>query len=428
MRLLVDVVFVVGLVLGWPLWRRKPRADWAGRWGKVRALGDAPDGGRVVVHAVSVGEVNASAPMLRRLLMDERFGGAEVVLAATTDTGHARAEAVAGGLGAGEGGERGVVVTRYPLDASWAVRRWFDRVRPTVLVLVELELWPNMLLEARRRGVPVCVVNGRLSERSFRGYRRFRWAVGWMFAAVRVTAVQDEAYAERFRAMGAEDVRVTGSMKWDAALDGVSGAAGDGVERDAADLVGALGIDRSRAVVVLGSAGPGEARLVREALSEAGVEATLVVAPRKPEWFDGSAEELGVCVRRSRGETLDGAVGCVLLDTIGELRAAYALCDVAVVGRSFCGLYGSDVMEPAALGRAVLIGDEHGDFVESVRLLREAGGLLVVTRKTLGRELGRLLRDEAARCAMGAKARRCVEEHAGAASRHVGVIAEAAGC
>jgi 3-deoxy-D-manno-octulosonic-acid transferase len=283
-------------------------------------------------------------------------------------------------------------------------------------VLVELEVWPNFLDACAKRGIPVSVVNGRLSERSFRGYRRLRPVLKRYFSRLAFAAVQDEAYRERFASMGVPNDRlvVAGSMKWD--------SADLGVPREASErLASEMGIDRSRPLVVGGSTAPGEHELLVSALE--GTGAQLLCAPRRPEWFDGAAESLGPgTVRRSRPGEGDASVGRFVLDTIGELRAAYALADVVVVGRSFGDLSGSDPMEPAALGKPVLIGPAYGDFRDAVETLRKAGGLRIVTPDELAGELGRLLDDEVARTEMGEASARCVREQAGATERHVELI------
>jgi 3-deoxy-D-manno-octulosonic-acid transferase len=396
---------VGGLV---PLWARKRREGWAERFGHTPDLGPprgsaseagVPSSGRrVLLHAVSVGEVNALRTLVP-LLADR----VEVVVSSTTDTGLARARA----LFAGRAG-----VVRYPLDASWCVRRFLRSVRPDAVGLVELELWPNFLSACRRLGVPAAVINGRLSERSFRGYRRLRPIVGGMFAGLRTAAVQDETYAHRFRAMGVPEVVVTGSMKWDA-------AALEPVTEQAHALARAMGIDRTRPLIVAGSTGPGEEELLRSACP-AGVQ--LLCAPRKPERFDGAELALTPCVRRSRsGERPDNAAR-FLLDSIGELRAAYELADVVVVGRSFGDQFGSDPIEPAALGKAVVMGPRAEDFAVIVAALESAGGLVRTSRERLGDELVRLLRDSSAREELGRRARGCVLHMQGASARHAELL------
>lgn len=275
----LDLVYAVGAAVLSPVWARKARGGWGERFGVAPALPAPGAGGRrrILLHAVSVGEVNALrglVPLLRE--------GAEVVVAAATDTGLARARELYG---------RDGPVVRYPLDFSWAVERFLDAVRPDAVGLVELEVWPNFVAACVRRGIPVGVINGRLSERSFRGYRRIHRWMSRSFASLAFAAVQDEAYAERFRAMGVpgERVRVTDSMKWDAA------APADDAPGSAA-LAAELGIDRARPLVVGGSTAGDEEALLHAACPAG---AQLLCAPRKPEHFDEAAAAMTGCVRRS---------------------------------------------------------------------------------------------------------------------------------
>lgn len=411
-RILLDLVYALAVVFAAPLWMRKKRGGWRKRFGHAsdyeRALGQGVRGGRrLLIHAVSVGEVNLTVPLVDALLSEP--GRWDITVSVGTDTGIARARSLFGGVD-------GVAVVRYPLDASWAVRRFLDRVRPDAVVLAELELWPNFLDVCRRRGIPVGVVNGRLSERSIRGYRVLRPVLKRYFSGLAFAAVQDDVYADRFRAMGVapERLHVAGSMKWDSADRGVPGDA-------ATELAEAMGIDRDRALVVGGSTAPGEHELLVAAVETAGAQ--LLCAPRRPEWFDEAARVLGEgTVRRSKPGEGNPSKGRFVLDTIGELRAAYALADVVVVGRSFGDLAGSDPMEAAALGKPVLIGPAHGDFVDAVRALRESGGLRVVERDTLAGVIEELLRDAAERSRMGEAAAGCVRSMAGATARHVELI------
>lgn len=432
----LDVGYAVAGALSYPLWSRKARGGWCERFGKIEPV--AGGGARVVVHAVSVGEVNAVRSLVGLLARE-----VEVVVTSTTDTGYARAREVFSGV---------AEVRRYPLDFTWSVRRFLDAVRPDVVVLCELELWPNFLKACGKRGVPVCVVNGRLSERSFANYRKLRGVVGGMFRSLSLAAVQDDAYAGRFLEMGVSEdrVRVTGQMKWDTAPGGLSDA-----ERAAADaLAASLGIDRSRPLVVAGSTGPIEGDAAKlcgfsseEALLESvicevdglfgGSGVQLLCAPRRPERFDEAFAALGGdgrCVRRSL--TRDGGVGGrggksggggwgggrFLLDTIGELRHAYALADVVVIGRSFGALHGSDPIEACALGKAVLCGPRMGDFAQSAGVLEGAGALRRVGADGLVGAIAGLLGDAGARRVMGEAGGGCVESQRGASARNAGLV------
>lgn len=399
----LDGAYAIAAALASPAWLRKARGGWGERLGRVGPL-PAPTGRpRLLLHAVSVGEVNALRTLVPLLSAE-----ADVVVASTTDTGIARArELFAPGSG----------VVRYPLDFSRSIARFLNAVRPDAVGLVELELWPGFLSACRRQGIPVAVINGRLSERSFRGYSRLKPALRGMFAGLSVAAVQDESYAGRFESMGASRVEVTGSMKWDAADLAPVGEA-------AVRLAGELGIDRSVPLIVAGSTGPREEELIRDACP-AGVQ--LMCAPRKPERFDGAALALEPCVRRSRPDVRPAGARRFLLDSIGELRAAYALADLVIIGRSFFDQHGSDPIEPIALGRPAVIGPRVSDFATIVGAFESCGGIHRSTAAGLREDLARLIRDDAGRRELGERGRRCVEANRGASARHARLLLGLAG-
>jgi 3-deoxy-D-manno-octulosonic-acid transferase len=420
MHLALDAAYALLAAATAPWWMRKARGGWRERFGHVAAL-PAPTRPRLLLHAVSVGEVNLTRPLIPLLLPH-----AEVVLSVTTDTGIERARALyeRGGAGAS-----GVKVVRYPLDASASVRRFLDAIKPTAVALVELELWPNFVRTCRARGIPVAVVNGRLSARSFKRYHAARALIGGVFRQLRFAAVQDHDYAARFGAMGvdASRVRVCGSMKWDAADLSPTVAGADELARE-------LDIDRARPLIVAGSTEPVEHALLHRAVP-AGTQ--LLCAPRKPEWFDQAAADLPGCVRLSdvRGGTRTDLRTSAqreprdryLLDTIGDLRKAYALADVIVIGRSFGALYGSDPMEAAALGKPVVIGPRVADFESAVAALAAADGIVQTSADALPGVLASLLRDSSRREALSKNARACVEANRGAAARHASLLLEMMG-
>ena len=406
MHRLRDAAYLAAVAATAPVWAwrmqrtGKLRTDWRARFGHGDALPPAR-GKRVLVHAVSVGEVNAMRSLVGRLAAPGT--GVEVVVAATTDTGIGRAREAYGAAHA---------VVRYPFDASWMVRRFLDRVRPDAVVLAELEVWPNFVQECSARGIPVAVVNGRLSARSFGRYLRVRPILASTFRRLAAVFAQNDEYSARFIALGvpAGRVFVTGNMKWDTA--NVAGEV-----PGAAELAAELGIDRSRPLVVAGSTAPEEHALLRDAVPAG---AQLLCAPRKPEWFDAAAGDLPGCVRRSAGAAAGrggSPSGRFLLDTIGELRKAYALADVVVVGRSFGALHGSDPMEPAALGKALVCGPRMGDFRDSLEALRVAGAIEQVDVAGLPAALKSLLGDAARRSEAGRRAQQAVRANQGATER-----------
>lgn len=407
----IDAAYLAAAIIASPLWlprmisTGKIRTDWPARFGRGEDLPKA-DRRRVLLHAVSVGEVNATD-----LLVDQLQAGEpaiEPVIATTTDTGFARAKALFGGR---------CPVVRYPFDTSSAVRRLFDRVQPDAIGLVELEVWPNFLREAANRKIPVAVVNGRLSARSHRRYTRIRPISRRLFGGLTMAAVQDETYATRFRSMGvpADRIEVTGSMKWDTAriADEVPGAR---------QLAESMGIERDRPLVVAGSTAPREHAMLHAAVGD-GVQ--LLCAPRRPEWFDAAATDLPGCARRSRGD-IGSPSGRFLLDTIGELRMAYALADVVVIGRTFGDLGGSDMIEPIALGKPTIVGPDVTNFAAIATDLLDAGGLVQTTSDRLPDELKNLIAETDRSERLVQDGRKFIRTRQGATARHATILRELA--
>lgn len=380
MRWLADGVYAVMALLYLPvalynaLILGKNQTGWGERLGHLSVPN--ADTVRIWIHAVSLGEINAT-PRLVELLKRE-VPEVDIVISTTTDTGYQRARQL-------YDPDR---VFRYPLDFSWVVSRVLSAVRPSMIVLVELEVWPNLVREAARRAIPVAVVNGRLTPRSSRRLARLgRW-IRPVFSKLTWVGAQDEAIAERFRGLGVDPQRieVTGSVKWDTAVV-AHRVAGD------SELASALGLDRSRPVLVCGSTGPGEESIILEAYQEVvasrGQQRTprLIIIPRKPERFDevaGLIERRGFCCVRRSAHPNGGAAAMlnertvILGDTIGELRTFYSLAQLVFIGRSLVPMGGSDPMEVAGLGKPVLTGPHTGNFEQPVKALAASGALTVV--------------------------------------------------
>lgn len=350
---------------------KKNRRGWRERFGGIPArTGNAPC---VWIHGVSLGEINASRSVVEQLATDHPQ--IDIVVSSTTDTGYAAARRLFPDR----------IVFRYPLDLSFVVRRSLARIRPDVLVLMELELWPNILRIASNRGVAVGVANGRITEE--KSMRRFSLPVVRTIARDMVRrlawiAAQDEAYADRFRRLGADADRVVvaGSLKYDTAV------VADSIPGDA-ELAGALGIHRDAPLLVAGSTGPGEEPLLLDAyerLRQTMPELQLAIIPRKPERFDDVArliESRGFACRR-RSSCPDGSAPStdasvestvvILGDTMGELRKFYALASAVFVGRTLVPLGGSDLMEVAALAKPMCYGVYTENFADIDRQLLDA--------------------------------------------------------
>lgn len=406
---------------------KKNRRGWRQRLGGVpRRAGDRAC---VWIHAVSLGEVNATQRLVSEI--GDRRPDADVVISATTDTGYAAARRLYPDR----------LVFRYPLDFSFCVNRALDRLRPSAVVLMELEVWPNFLALTARRGVPVGVANGRVTEdKSMRRFGRpfVRGLARTMFSRIAWIAAQDDVYAERFRRLGArpEAVSVTGTMKYDTAV------IGDHIPGDAA-LAAAMGLSRRSPLVVGGSTGPGEEALLLDAYAELlpqvqGLQLALI--PRKPERFGEVAaliEARGyACRRRSRRpdkqpEPREEPIGSepipvFLGDTMGELRKFYALADAVFVGRSLSPMGGSDLMEVAALGRPMCFGPHTENFAEVARkLLDSRAALRLDGPEDLVSALRRMLEDQTWAAEMGRRAQAIVQANTGATRRTVDLLCRA---
>jgi 3-deoxy-D-manno-octulosonic-acid transferase len=335
-----------------------------GLWEKLSGAAPHRIGDRPCLwfHAVSVGEVLLLRPLVRE--MARRRPNWDVVISTTTPTGLAVARRTFPEL-----------ITFYaPLDFSWATRRAMGRIRPTVLALVELELWPNLIRTAKRAGAKVAIINARLSARSHRGYRRLRRPLGPTLHLIDVVAAQDEDYARRFIDLGVpvERVSVTGSVKFD-------GLESDRNNARTRELRTELGLSHADLVFVAGSTMEGEEAAALAAYRAARRDhprLRLVLVPRHVERFEAVARWLEsegeTVLRRSRcdhGEPPagDGRDPIILVDTIGELGAVWGLADVAFVGGSLApGRGGQNMMEPAAYGAAVLFGPHTSNFRETV--------------------------------------------------------------
>ncbi len=404
MMLIVDIIYLLAmpvmlLFAGISRLKGHPKREGLSeRLGYGEVLAHHPN--RVLLHAVSVGEVNAIQKLVA--LLDER--GHDVVLCVTTDTGIKRARELYG---------EKHTVTRYPLDFSFAVKRFIKRINPTIIGLVELEVWPNFIRTAKASGIPVVIVNGRLSERSFSRYALIKHFLRGTFKKVSAIGVQTELYAKRVRALGGQNVTVEGTMKWDNATITPSPS-------DAEALRSALGIDPDKLLIVAGSTAPEEHQLLRDACPQ---DVQLLCAPRRPEWFNEAAKAIAPCNRRSKDERVE--TNMFLLDTIGELNIAYQLADIVVIGRSFAPMHGSDPSQSVALQKPTVIGPNTSDFEDMVAILRDRNGLLQVQASDLRNTLCELATDNDKRETLATIGNQIVNEMQGATQRYANLIEEA---
>jgi len=372
-RTLYTALFYLGLPLvAIRLWLRSRKAPaYAKRIGERFSYGlPTLQPGGIWVHAVSVGESIAAAPMIRALL--QRYPQLPITVTCMTPTGSERIHAMFAN-------EPRIQHCYLPYDLPCAAARFLDRVQPKLAVIMETELWPNHIHQCAKRGIPVALANGRLSERSAKGYGRFSKLTAPMLAEMSLFAVQTEAEAQRFRDLGArpETVEVTGSIKFDLTID-------PQLLKRAHELRGqwqAL----ERPVWIAASTHEGEDEVVLNAhrrLLANHPDALLILVPRHPERFNSVFElcqrEGFATVRRSTGASVDAQTSVLLGDTMGELLFLYALADSAFVGGSLVPNGGHNLLEPAALAKPVISGPHLFNFLDIAAQLRSAGALAEV--------------------------------------------------
>lgn len=419
-------VLALSPVIAWRAWRTGKYREGYGE----KLLGRVPirtsDRRCVWLHAVSVGEVNLLGTLIREL--NARRPDWEVVVSTTTKTGYELARKK-------YGAEHSVFYC--PLDFSWATREAVRRVRPDLLVLAELELWPNLIASAKQSGARVAIVNGRLSENSFGGYRRALWLVRRVLARVDLVAAQDEATAERFRALGAPRVVVTGSLKF----DGAETDRGNPRTRELRCLAGLLGPRDGSAVggnsqqPVVWLAGstqaPEEEICLRvfERVRGDFPELKLILVPRHPERFDEVADLLvssGLDWKR-RTQLPDSAFrlppSVLLIDSVGELGAWWGVADIGFVGGSFGDRGGQNMIEPAAYGVATCFGPNTKNFRDIVAALKSAGAVReVADEAALEAFVRRCLERPGFAESLGAKSKALVSTQLGATQRTVDLL------
>ena len=371
------VVIPLSYILDFP--HRELRSGWKERLGLVPRLPDS-DAPRLWLHAVSVGEVQLARQLLAELF--SRRQDLEVLLTSTTAAGRRFAR---------EARIAGTRVSALPVDLPFLTRRALRRARPHLLVLLETEIWPNLIRQCATRGTPVLIANGRISSRSFPRYRWLGSTLANILARVDRYLMQSEQDAGRIRVLGApaDKIEITGNLKWDLPAPAQSAAA---ARQD-------FGLPPDAPVLVAGSTFEGEESAVLDAWEALRVEfprLCLVLAPRHPRRFERVAELLAgrglAHARRSR--PAGGPHEVLLLDTLGDLRRAYGTGTICFVGGSLVSRGGQNLLEPAAAGRPVLFGPRTENFTEAARALIDAGaGYRIDSAAALHPTSLRLLRD-----------------------------------
>jgi 3-deoxy-D-manno-octulosonic-acid transferase len=408
MRALYSILWYAALPwLPLRLWwrgRREPgyREKIGERFGRYPSSSAPPN--VVWIHAVSLGETRAAAPLVARVLRE--MPEATVLLSHMTATGRAAGAELA---------KDRVVQAWLPYDVPFAVHAFLAHWKPRAGLLMETEVWPNLVEACSKGGIPLFLVNARLSARSLRGYQRFAGVTRPMFAALAGIAAQTEEDARRLRDAGARDVAVTGNLKFDVQVD-------DSVRTRADALRDVFGVDRPRWIAA--STRDGEEALILDALAQHPLPGSTltVIVPRHPQRFDEVAalfESRGLrCVRRSANVPVPPDARFVLGDSLGELLAYYAAADVAFVGGSLLPLGGQNLIESIAVGTPTLIGPHTFNFAEAAaQAVTARAALRVADARALATEVDALLRDPARRARMHDAALAFHAAHRGATDR-----------
>ena len=407
MFLIYSFIYTIVILLLLPAeYLKRPKAVRA-KWLREKLGGLTGLDSSIWVHAVSVGEVNASLPLLVRLRA--AYPGCTLILSTITDTGQRVAKDKA---------PQGTVVVYLPFDIGFILQRCFRNVRPRILLIMETELWPNLLRTAAGNHVPVIMINGRISEKSSKGYKRISFFMKKIFSFVEIFGMQSHLDAERLKSIGAEDrkVMILGNLKFDMKISG-----------NLPEWTKAI----SGPVVVAGSTHRGEEELVLSAWMDnldkfPGLK--LVLAPRHPDRFaevtDMLTQKSVPYVRRSAPglqPSTFAAANVILLDTVGELSAVYKIASLAIIGKSFTGTGGQNPLEPAYWGKPVICGPHMENFPFVEEFYRE-GAAFQVDPHMLSAKIGELLGDPGRMITAGKKAREIFDRNADAVSRAMKLI------
>jgi 3-deoxy-D-manno-octulosonic-acid transferase len=357
------------------------------------------------LHAVSVGEARAAAPLVRAL--QAAFPESRLLLTCTTAAGRDTVAQVYG---------QSVLCAFLPYDLPRAMARFLAHFGPRIGIMMETEVWPNLLEACRGRGTPVILANARMSRKSARGYRRFACLTRPAFGRLAAVCAQGRGAARRLARLGAPNIVLTGNLKFDVEPDRAKVDEGRAFRA-------AL---RGRRVLLLASTREGEEAMLLDELDDDD-GSLLVVVPRHPQRFDEVAALLSArglaFARRSRGEAPHAGKRVYLGDTMGEMAFYYATCDVALIGGSFQRLGGQNLIEACAVGAPVVLGPHTFNFADATRQALEAGAALQARDAGEAMQQARALLGDAGRCArMGAAGMRLCAAHRGATGRHLAVV------
>lgn len=410
MRALYTLAWLLLLPLAFThlLWRARRQPAYRLHWRERLGLAPCLAGQAVIwVHAVSVGETRAAAPLVAAL--KHRYPDHTLLLTHGTPTGREAGAALFG---------EGVIQAYLPYDLPWLVHAFIKRTRPRLGIVLETEIWANLLAVCQRRGIPVFLVNARLSERSARGYALLGSLAAATLRRFAAIAAQSDADARRLEQLGARDVRVCGNLKFDVPPPPDTAQRAEALRRLWGD----------RWAFLAASTREGEEALILDAVAGADLPGLLlVIVPRHPQRFAAVARLIRArgltLARRGEGQAVAAETAAYLGDSMGEMAAYYAACDLALVGGSLLPHGGQNLIEAAAAGKPLLLGPHTWNFAAAAEAAVACGAALRVRN---GAELADRLRElhgDPARCReMGAAGQAFARAHAGATERIVGLL------
>lgn len=423
MYLAYSLLLSLGLVLLIPHFLFQALAHGKYIAGLRQRLGSLPplvqDKPVIWLHCVSVGETQAARPLAQRV--KEAFPHHALVVSTITLTGQKLAQDVFR--------TQAESVFYFPFDWRWSVRRALKTINPAAVLIMETELWPNFLRECKARRIPVALVNGRISRQSFRRYQLITFFLRRVLSSLSIAVMQSETDARRLQELGMPSERLftAGNVKFDAESAG-------GMNEKTTEFKARFGLDGSAPLILAASTHAPEEEIMIESIKQLG-NVRLLLAPRHPERFNEVAaviQKSGLSwVRRTNPpEASDATAQVILLDTIGELPATYALADIVFVGGSIVDKGGHNVLEPAAAGAAVVTGAYTHNFHAIVNLMAEAGSIVQLppvetdnATQELANVLTKLLANDAERAELGRRAKQLVTENQGATERTIKLIA-----
>jgi 3-deoxy-D-manno-octulosonic-acid transferase len=433
MQFVYSLLYAIGFVLLSPtflykMWKRgKYREGFWQRFGlysqKIRAEISRKTVSRCWLQAVSVGEVVAALPLIAEL--QKKISPLKIILTTTTSTGYALAR---------DRAPKDVTVAYFPLDFRFAVRRAHKLFQPDFQILMESEIWPNHIWHAKRQNVPIFLVNGRLSEKSLRGYRRFGWIFRNVFSQLDLVCAQSPDDAAHFAAVGVPPARIvmTGNMKFDASIAPSPTQTAVNPEK----ILRAVGVAGSQPVLVAGSTHPGEEEIMFDLLGKLRAKFPMLFLVLVPRHFERTKEVVEIARAKRAKFALrtevdensapkTGAPDCLIVNTTGELRAFYKVATVIFVGKSLVGKGGQNIIEAAASGNPVVFGPNMQNFRAIARqFLAAAAAIQVKNAAELRDAVEKLLADGVKRAKISAAAQRVIAQNVGATARAVEEIAK----